>query len=528
MRNKLIALTAGKLPELHCHTLIIGSGIAGLSAALTCAQNGRNVILAVKEKPAETATYYAQGGIAAALMIGDSPEKHTADTLTAGQGLCDKNAVEILTRDGQTAVENLIAQGMIFDQHEGKLHFTMEGAHSHRRILHGHGDNTGRLLEEFLLAKIKQQKNITLYAHHFAIDLLIADAQCFGAVLLDAAYGRNLSVRADATMLATGGGGQVFRETTNPAISTGDGYALAYRAGAILRDMEMVQFHPTTLYLAGAPRFLISESVRGEGAKLINQRGERFMEKYDARGDLAPRDVVSRAIRKELIAHENAQVFLDLRHLDKNLIRERFPNISQICASYGLDITTDAIPVRPAAHYFMGGVKVDLDGKTTIERLLCVGETASTGVHGANRLASNSLLEGLVFGQRAGLSATQYSPSRWQEVILQREENERVAPLDLHDMLLSLKSLTWRNLGIFRSEDLLRTATQMIAQWERYVLTEQFQARAGFELQNMLTVAKMITQSALLRQESRGAHQRVDFPQEKNPATHTEISCANS
>lgn len=522
LHHNLISLDPGKLPELRCRLLVIGSGIAGLSAALAAANAKADVILVTKDKLTETATYYAQGGIAAALMEGDTAAAHAADTLKVGQGLCDEKAVKILTREGGEAVRRLIEQGIKFDSLDGKLHFTMEGAHSHRRILHGNGDATGRLLEEFLVAQVREHPQIAIYENHFVIDLLTADNLCHGAVALDTDYGRLLAIRADATILATGGAGQVFRETTNPAVSTGDGFALAYRAGAVLRDMEMTQFHPTTLYLAGAPRFLISESVRGEGARLVNEKGEHFMEKYDERGDLAPRDVVSRSIFKELESQQSAEIFLDLRHLPPALVHERFPNIGKLCASYGIDIVKDPIPVRPAAHYFMGGVKVDADGQSDVERLFVVGETSSTGVHGANRLASNSLLEGLVFGQRAVRKALSCPPTRWQKILLERPESERSAPLDLNDMRRSLKSLTWRNLGVFRSADLLATAERKIGMWERYVLGEQFQARAGFELQNMLTTARLVTMGAIARKESRGAHQRLDFPGEDNPPRHTE------
>ncbi|MDR0867484.1 MAG: L-aspartate oxidase [Planctomycetota bacterium] len=523
MSASLLALDPGKLPELRGNVLVVGSGIAGLTAALTAADRGARVILVAKSALSESATFYAQGGIAAALMSGDSPEKHLADTLEVGLGLCDPVAVAVLVNEGRAAVQELIDRGIRFDRRDGDLHFTMEGAHCHRRILHGNGDATGRLLEEFLLARLQEHPQIAVYENHFVVDLLVLDNQCFGAVMLDGNYGRLLALRADATILATGGGGQVYRETTNPAVATGDGYALAHRAGARLRDMEMTQFHPTTLYLAGAPRFLISESVRGEGAILVNQDGEPFMQKYDARGDLAPRDVVSQAIMKEINAAAGAQVFLDLRRLSPALIRERFPNISQICASYGLDIAGKPIPVRPAAHYFMGGVVTDLDGLTTVERLFAAGETASTGVHGANRLASNSLLEGLVFGKRAAERALNYAPARWRRILLTRPERHGGAPLDLSDLRHSLQSLTWRHLGVFRSEPRLREAEQTLAQWKRYVFAEEFQSRAGWELQNMLTVAQLLTASALQRRESRGAHQRFDFPDAAPTARHTEI-----
>ncbi len=521
----LVDLDLGSVPELWAPVLVIGSGIAGLSAALAAAKD-RRVVLISKEEINETATNYAQGGIAAVLSRDDSFESHVEDTLIAGQGLCEKDAVELLVSDGALRCQELIDMGMEFDKEEGEIHFTMEGAHSARRIMHCDGDATGRLLQEFLSSKVKENKNIQIYDNHFVIDLLHENGVCHGAVIQDSNYGRMLSIKSHATILASGGSGQIFRETTNPACATGDGMAQAFRAGAILRDMEFVQFHPTTLYLAGAPRFLISESVRGEGAYLINQDGERFMQKYDERGELAPRDIVSQSIFKEL--HSSAtegEIFLDLRHLGEEMIHNRFPNIGRICSMYGIDIVNDLIPVRPAVHYFMGGVKTNLDGETNIKRLLAAGEVASTGVQGANRLASNSLLEGLVFGHRAGKKAITYTELQYSPLRVERgNESARLTPLNLSDMLQSLKALTWRQLGVFRDEKKLNEARKTIAFWGKYVFSEQFQARGGFEIQNMLTVAGLIAESAFRRQESRGAHQRIDYPDESPEISHTEIS----
>ncbi len=526
LESYLIDADLSSIPELRTNVLVIGSGIAGLSAAIAAAKEGVRVALVTKEALNETATTYAQGGIAAALAPEDTIQQHIADTLVAGQGLCEEDAVEVLARDGAKLCQELIDSGAPFDRDEnGQLHFTMEGAHSSRRILHGDGDATGRVLQEYLSLQIKKYPNISIYENHFVIDLLHQDGECFGALLLDTSYGRMLAVRSGATIIASGGAGQLFRETTNPRCSTGDGFALAFRAGAVMRDMEFIQFHPTTLYLAGAPRFLISESVRGEGAILVNQDGESFMKKYDERGDLAPRDIVSQSIMRELHSKDGStSVFLDLRHLDRELVAGRFPNISRICSMYGIDITSDLIPVRPAAHYFMGGIKTDLNGGTNIKRLFAAGESASTGVHGANRLASNSLLEGLVFGHRAGMTASRDPEPSGGKNIIGRKPHSVPAPLDLNDMLQSLKALCWRDLGIFRQRDKLESALKTIGFWERYVLAEQFSARGGFELQNLLMVAQIIVNSALLREESRGAHQRMDFPEELPQKTHTEIS----
>ena len=529
MSNKyaryLIDIDLGSVPELWTPVLVIGSGVAGLSAALAAAEKRRVVIIA-KENINETATNYAQGGVAAVLSDEDSYASHINDTLIAGQGLCEKDAVEVLVKDGALRSQELIDMGLPFDKENGHIHFTMEGAHSARRIMHCDGDATGRIIQNFLSKKVLEHPNIKVYTNHFVIDLLHEGGVCHGAIIQDTNYGRMLSIKSHATILASGGAGQVYRETTNPDCATGDGLALAFRAGAVMRDMEFVQFHPTTLYLAGAPRFLISESVRGEGAHLINSKGERFMEKYDARGSLAPRDVVSQSIFKELHSDDDqVDIFLDLRHLGEEKIRNRFPNIGRICSMYGIDIINDFIPVRPAVHYFMGGVKTNLQGETSVQRLLAAGEVASTGVQGANRLASNSLLEGLVFGYRAGKQALTYSELQYSPLKIERNfASARLAPFNLGDMLQSLKALAWRQLGVFRKEHKLQEACERIAFWGRYVFSEQFQARGGFEVQNMLTVAGLIARSALSRKESRGAHQRIDYPLESENIVHTEFS----
>ena len=361
MSNKfaryLVDLDLGSVPELWAPVLVIGSGIAGLSAALAAAEKRRVVVIA-KEELVETATNYAQGGIAAVLSRNDTFESHIEDTLRAGQGLCEREAVEILVRDGAARCQDLIDMGMEFDKENGEIHFTMEGAHSIRRIMHCDGDATGRGLQEFLSQKVREHKNIQLYENHFVVDLLHENGICHGALIQDTNYGRMLSIKSHATILASGGGGQVFRETTNPACATGDGVAQAFRAGAVIRDMEFIQFHPTTLYLAGAPRFLISESVRGEGAYLVNQYGERFMRKYDERLELAPRDVVSQSIFKELHSREREmEIYLDLRHLGADKINSRFPNIGRICSMYGVDIVHDLIPGSSGGALFYGRSK---------------------------------------------------------------------------------------------------------------------------------------------------------------------------
>ncbi len=522
----LIATDLAAVPRLETDVLVIGSGVAGLMAALAAAGQGADVIIATKDAAHECNSYYAQGGVAVALGEDDAPELHLADTLASGCGLCDEAAVRVLVREGIDRCRQLVEWGTPFDRRDNRLAFTMEGAHNRRRVIHAQGDATGKTLVGALLERAGATTGIRILDEHFVIDLLHHEQECFGALLMDAKFGRMLNVQARSVIVATGGLGQIFRETTNPEVATADGFALCLRAGAVLRDMEFVQFHPTTLYLAGAPRFLISESVRGEGAYLINQAGERFMQKYSSKLELAPRDVVSQSILKEIHATHTTHVNLDLRHLEPELIDRRFPTIKAICADYGLDIMRDPIPVRPAVHYMMGGVATDLHGATRVRRLFAAGEVAATGVHGANRLASNSLLEGLVFGWRAGLAAANFRNdcAKFPRRKIERDLAARPVRLDLGDMVRSLKSLTWRCLGVFRTRETLDEAASSIRQWERYVLAEQFSARGGFEVQNMLSVAKAITRAAILRTESRGAHQRTDFPgTDPNWVKHTDL-----
>ncbi|MGH9524337.1 MAG: L-aspartate oxidase, partial [Terriglobales bacterium] len=382
--------------------VVIGAGIAGLRAAVELADAGRVLVLAKKEVT-ESATQYAQGGIAAALSDEDEISLHLQDTLSAGDGLCNVDAAKILVEEGHTRIEELIAWGTEFDRTGSKLAFTREGAHSRNRVLHAHGDSTGREIGRALYLKASALKNVAIREFELATGLCVEDGQVTGISVLNE-QGERHRIGASAVLLATGGFGQVYRETTNPAVATGDGVAMAYRAGASVSDMEFVQFHPTALYLKNAPRFLLSEALRGEGAVLRNMEMVRFMPKYHDLAELAPRDVVARAIAHELevVNSPNAVVYLDMTHLSGRKLRERFPRIYETCLKYNVDITDEMVPVRPAAHYAMGGVRTDLEGRTSLQNLFAAGEAACTGVHGANRLASNSLLEGLVFGARAG------------------------------------------------------------------------------------------------------------------------------
>ena len=507
----LVDVDLSTVPLFRTRCLVIGSGVAGLSAALAAAGRGQ-VILTAKSDASESNTTYAQGGVAAALGDDDTAELHVEDTLLAGGGLCDPGAVRLLVEEGRDRCRELIGMGVEFDRVDGRIAFTREGAHSRRRIIHADGDATGRAISRGLLETVRRNPDIHLLEHHFAIDLLHGDGSCRGALFLDTRYGRYVRVEADVTVAASGGMGQVFRETTNPAIATADGYAMCFRAGAEMRDMEFVQFHPTTLYLAGAPRFLISEAVRGEGAFLVNQAGERFMARYSEKRELSSRDVVSQSIFRELAATGDTCVYLDLRTLDPDLVARRFPTIMAVCADYGIDIRKDRVPVRPAAHYMMGGVATDLNAATTVRNLYAAGEVAFTGVHGANRLASNSLLEGLVFGHRAGLAEPDPIQARPRPERLRKLLPAHGTKLDIDDIGRSLKALAWRHLGAYRDAGRLAETVETLKAWSRYVLAEEFHMRPGFEMQNMLTAARIMAELALRRTESRGAHQRTDYP----------------
>lgn len=508
----LISFDTDKLHSEEVDFLIIGGGIAGLVAALEL-NNFRTVIL-YKNGLSETCTYNAQGGIAAAIASWDSPEKHKKDTLQTGCGLSDIESVDILVKEGIDRINELISSGLIFDRENKDYHFTREGGHSCRRILHIQGDGTGKAIAEFLYKKVLAEKNIRILHSHFLIDFIPDGNRIAAALVYDEKKKKIFIIRARAFILATGGAGNIFQETTNPSVITGDGIAAAYRCGAELVDLEFYQFHPTTFYQAGAPRFLISESVRGEGGILINSRGERFMSEYHTMGDLAPRDVVTRAIIDQMKLTGSNCVYLDLKEI-KCSLRKRFPAIYNFCKNYGINIEKEPIPVRPSAHYFMGGVKTDIWGKTSIENLYACGEVACTGVHGANRLASNSLLEGLVFGKRAGKSVIAYSGIKLSSFKYKYSFPQKADILiDREDLKRSIRSLMWRNVGIEREESTLKTAEDKITEWMKYAFLKEFSDTTGFETLNMLIIAQLITMASYLRQESRGAHFRKDYPEQ--------------
>lgn len=489
--------------------LVIGGGVAGLRAAIELAPNGRVLVL-TKDRPTESSTEYAQGGIAVALSDEDEVGIHYEDTLKAGDGLCKKEAVKVLVEEGPEVIRELISWGAQFDKIGSKLAFTKEAAHSRRRILHAHGDATGRELERVLIAKVKTLPTISRYDFAFTLDLIVEDGRCVGAFVLRG--GKLIAIYSKAIVLATGGAGQLYSRTTNPPIATGDGMAIAYRAGAVLKDMEFVQFHPTSLYFPSAPQFLLSEAMRGEGAVLKNIKRERFMHMYHPMAELAPRDIVTRAMVSEMVRTNAKHVYLDLSHLNADFIKSRFPRIYSTCLQYDIDITEDLIPVCPAAHYVMGGVKTDLNGATNIKGLFAAGEVACTGVHGANRLASNSLLEGLVYGARAGRAAADYvnNSGKQKPSCVSYELRPPSKVFDAEKIRNSLRRLMWEKVGIIRCKESLSIAKRRLKEWD-FIFNADFLQRRELELKNMLTIAKIITEAALVREGSIGAHFRSDF-----------------
>lgn len=509
---------ARRTPVLRTDVLVIGGGIAGCTAAINAAECGASVLLLSKTPVEESNTAYAQGGMAAVLAADDSVELHLADTLAVGAGLCDKQVARAIIAQSAETVAWFESIGAIFDRSaEGALLLSREGGHSVDRVIHAQGAATGAEIQRALKAHVGERSEITLRTDAFVRDLLVNDGCCVGAVVeLDR---MELGIHAGAVVVATGGAGQVYRETTNPIGACGDGLAMCLRAGARLADMEFVQFHPTTLYIAGAARFLISEAVRGAGAVLRDRDGVRFMTSVHPAAELAPRDVVSRAILERMVATDDTHVYLDLSTLARDP-RRAFPNIARICDAFDIDIARDPIPVRPGAHYMIGGVASDLHGRCDVAGLFVVGEASATGFHGANRLASNSLLEGAVVGRAAGREAAGHARNAARDLPLIAEASigDNAPRLQLDDMLYSLKSLMWRQVGLLREAAGLEQAIDRIAFWNHYLRRADRQNRQSYQLANMLTVSTLIATAALRRQECRGTHFRTDFPERNDAA----------
>jgi len=516
-RRYLVRFNPKRIPHLFTDVLVIGAGIAGLRAALAIDPK-LNVVVATKSQVDLSNSSWAQGGIAGVFDPLDDFAHHTLDTIVAGKGMCHPDIVNMVVQEAPERIRELIGIGAVFDVAGGEIALTQEGGHSHRRVVHALGDATGKEIMRALIAKTQATPNIEIWDDTFTIDLLTFDGECRGALMWNPAHGKTF-VWAKQTILATGGAGRLFRETTNPNIATADGQAMAFRAGAELRDMEFMQFHPTVLYIAGSSRHLISEAVRGEGGILRDSNGYRFMEDYSPQLELAPRDEVSRAITRQMEKTRHHCVYLDVTHLDKQLVAERFPHIRKVCAGFGLDLTRDLIPVRPGAHYMVGGVTVDANGRTSVPRLWAAGEATSTGLHGANRLASNSLLEGLVYGLRAGLQVSTLAldePDRFSawpvDVDTTTPAEPRSEELNLDDVINSLCSEMWRDVGIERHSQGLESALQQVEFWDRYVGPLELPQIKGWELQNMLLVAQLVIRAAMRRTETRGVHTRSDFP----------------
>lgn len=513
-RRYLVNVDTINTHQLFTDCLVIGAGIAGLRSAIEAAQN-RTVTLICKNGLEDSNTWQAQGGIASVLEKTDSFESHIKDTLKAGANLNDVETVEMVVKQGPELIRQLQQWGTEFDTKDEKILTTLEGGHSSPRVIHAHGDETGKVIIQTLIRKVKENPNIRILENFFTIDLLTDDEnKCVG--IIGSKDSNPQIIWAANTILATGGAGRLYRETTNPSGSTADGLAMGYRAGTELCDLEFMQFHPTTLYVAGASRALITETLRGEGAVLKDCNNKAFMKEYHPDAELAPRDIVSRAILNQMLKTSSTHVYLDIRHFDKEKFKKRFPKITELCETFDIDINREMIPVRPSAHYMIGGIKTDENAGTSVKNLYAAGEVASTGLHGANRLGSNSLLEGLVFGKIAGQNASEQIPKQTSHIshpLIKFEipESNRTR-LDVADVTNSLRALMWRNVGITRRRQPLTEAGEIIRFWKRYVMDKIFSTPEAWQCQNMLTVSELIAHAANKREESRGVHFRQDYP----------------
>ncbi len=517
--------------------IIIGSGIAGLYAALKIEQQTRlsdGILLITKSKLGESNSRYAQGGMVGVLKENksDSTASHISDTIKAGAGLSELNTVKFISENSDKVIKDLLNFGVEFDRdNNNQFTFTLEAAHSVRRVLHSGGDATGRMIEEALAKKVYENQNIDIYEETVAVELLVNMAnECKGVIVFNDITKEYEVIYSSAIILATGGIGQLFKYTTNPIGATGDGMALAFNAGAVMQDMEFVQFHPTALAIDGDEnRFLISEAVRGEGAKLVDSDGIEFMYKYHEKKELAPRDIVTRANYTEMLNHSVDNVYLNAACIDKNKLAERFPNISKKCLENGIDISKDFIPVAPAAHYMMGGIKTDIEGETSISGLYAIGETASTGLHGGNRLASNSLLECVVcaFEVANYLKTLELKPPKQidesiKNIIEKYSDEIYLEEIDVSGMKKKLQNIMWNGAGIFRNEENLKNSLKDVEQLRlNFHRSDKCISKSEYEFRNMLTVAEMVIISALKRKESRGAHYRTDYLQTDEKGNHS-------
>jgi len=517
----LVELDLRSIPAYRFDVVVVGGGVAGDAAALSAVSEGKSVAVVTKSSLSNSNTNMAQGGIAAVMTSGDSFESHMKDTLEVGVGLCDHDVVKKVIEGGPDAINRLLYLGAEFDKDdEGHLDCSREGGHRHARVVHANGDATGREIQRVLTNAVTGHDLIKTFPNTFALDIVTADGEAYGVVAQDST-GKLVLFAASQIILATGGGGQLYRETTNPTIATADGVAMAFRAGATIRDPEFFQFHPTCLYIAGAARVLISEILRGHGGVLRDRNGERFMPSAHPDAELAPRDVVSRAVFRQMIQTKDTNVYLDLSEVDGDP-HKMFPGISETCGFFGINIASDPVPVRPGAHYMIGGVLVDIEGRTTIPGVWAVGECASSGLHGANRMGSNSLLEGIVLGESAGRLAaldsetkSRHRPSR----ILRRKLDEAPSGIELgmSDLLYSMKALMWRHVGLERDAILLEEAKEHLAFWFDATRRLAPAEPRAWELVNMLTVANLATLGADGREESRGVHYRTDFEEMCTP-----------